>query len=156
MHMIESMPMPTTDDPTDAAFWQAALRSELVVQQCDSCGGYRFPPRPMCPRCQSMELHWQAMSGRGAIWSFAAPSPPLLPAFQGLLPYVTAVIELAEDPALRMVGALIKPGADSIQGIAADTVRIGMPVRVAFWRCAEDVALPCWTVAPSQSEEPLP
>lgn len=145
--MIENMPLPTIDDPTDAPFWQAASRGELVVQQCEGCGHHRFPPRPMCPRCQSMEARWCGLSGRGEIWSFAAPSPPLLPAFQRLWPYVTAVVALPEAPGLRMVGALIRPGADSIQGIGAEAVRIGEPVRVAFWRCAEDVVLPCWTPA---------
>lgn len=151
--MIENMPLPTTDDPIDASFWQAALRGELMAQQCEDCDRYRFPPRPMCPHCQSMRVAWRVLSGRGVIWSFTAPSPPLLPAFQPLLPYVVAVVELAEDPTLRLVGALIRPGADSIQGIDAGAVRIGEPVRVAFWRCAEDVALPCWTPVAFLSEE---
>ncbi len=142
--MIESIPLPATDDPIDAPFWQAALRSELVVQQCDGCGRYRFPPRPMCPDCRCTTAQWQAMSGRGTIWSFAAPRPPLLPAFQELLPYVTAVVELAEHPLLRVTGAMLNPQTGTIQGITAADVAIGAPVRVAFWQCAEDVALPCW------------
>ena len=44
--MSENMPLPTTDDPIDAPFWQAALRGELVAQQCEGCGQHRFPPRP--------------------------------------------------------------------------------------------------------------
>lgn len=142
--MIESIPLPVTDDPTDAPFWQAALRAELVVQQCDGCGHYRFPPRPMCPHCRSMQVHWQPVSGRGTVWSFAVPQPPLLPAFQALLPYVTAVVELAEHPQLRMTGALLDPRSGTPQGMTPDHVYVGAPVSVAFWRCADDVALPCW------------
>ena len=141
--MIENIPLPVTDDPNDAPFWQAALRAELVVQQCDDCGNYRFPPRPMCPHCQSLAMHWQPLSGRGSIWSFAVPQPPLLPAFQALLPYVTAVVELAEHPQLRITGAVMNAHG-GIQGVTPEILNIGAPVQVAFWRCADDVALPCW------------
>jgi uncharacterized OB-fold protein len=142
--MIESIPLPTTDDPTDAPFWQAALRGELLVQRCDNCGHYRFPPRPMCPDCQSLQMNWLPLSGRGTIWSFALPQPPLLPAFQALLPYVTAVVELAEHPQLRITGPILDAGTGSIQGVSPTSVAIGAPVQIDFWRCADDVALPCW------------
>ena len=147
--MIESIPLPATDDPTDAPFWQAALRGELVIQRCDDCGELRFPPRPMCPHCRSLRAQWQPVSGRGTVWSFAAPQPPLLPAFEALLPYVTAVVELAEHPQLRMTGALLATGSATPQGVSADRVRIGAPVSIAFWRCADDVALPCWRLVDS-------
>jgi uncharacterized OB-fold protein len=148
--MIENIPLPTTDDATDAPFWQAALRAELVIQRCADCQRYRFPPRPMCPECQSMRMVWQPVSGRGTIWSFAVPQPPLLPAFQALLPYVTAVVELAEHPQLRMTGPLFNADTCSIQGIAKETVVIGAPVQIAFWRCADDVAMPCWQLLDAQ------
>lgn len=142
--MIESIPLPVTDDPTDAPFWQAALRGELAIQRCDDCGEFRFPPRPMCPQCRSLQARWQPLSGRGTIWSFVQPRPPLLPAFQALLPYVTAVVELAEAPHLRMTGALLDPHSATPQGMTSERVRMGAPVSIAFWRCADDVALPCW------------
>ena len=141
--MIQNIPLPATHEPADAAFWQATLRAELVVQQCTGCGHHRFPPRPMCPVCQSTALQWRTMSGRGTIWSFAVPRPPLLPAFEALLPYVTAVVELEEDPLLRVTGALLDPHTGSMQGVSAESVAIGAPVQIAFCRCAEDVAFPC-------------
>lgn len=154
--MIENMPLPVTDDPIDAPYWQAALRSELVVQQCGQCGARHFPPRAMCPACQSTALQWRPVSGRGTVWSYAAPQPPLLPAFAAQLPYVTAVVALDEDPQLRIVGAVLNAATGSMQGVSAAAVRIGAPVRVAFLRCAEDVALPCWmleSTVQNQSEE---
>jgi uncharacterized OB-fold protein len=147
--MIENMPLPVTDDPIDAPYWRAALRGELVVQQCAQCGARHFPPRAMCPACQSMALCWQPVSGRGTVWSCAAPQPPLLPAFAALLPYVTAVVALEENPQLRIVGAVLDAAGGRMQGVPAQAVRIGAAVRVAFLRCAEDVALPCWTLASS-------
>jgi hypothetical protein len=145
--MIEGIPLPATDDPRDAPFWQAALQGELVVQTCRACGLRRFPPQPMCVRCQSFEHDWRPVSGRGRVWSFAVPHPPLLPAFQEVAPYLVVIVELEEDPALRVVGNLVRTAGGAINKIDPATVRIGMPVRVVFHRAADDVALPRWVPA---------
>jgi hypothetical protein len=142
--MIEGIPLPATDDPLDAPFWAAALRGELVVQRCGACGAWRFPPRPMCPQCQSFTHAWIPVSGRARIWSFAVPHPPLLPAFAALSPYAVVVVQLDEDPMLRMVGNLVARPGGAINEIDPATIRIGAPVRAVFERVAEDVALARW------------
>lgn len=142
--MIADIPLPTTDDPIDAAFWQAALRSELVVQTCRGCRTARHPPRAMCPVCQSMELDWVKASGRGRIWSFAVPQPPLLPAFAAMTPYVTAVVELDDPPGIRIVGPMLDPDSGAITGVDPARIAIGAAVQVSFVSFADDVALPCW------------
>jgi len=146
MTMIESIPLPATDDPIDAPFWQAARRGELVVQRCTACGARRFPPRPMCPSCQSWAHEWQTMSGRGRIWSFVVPHPPLLPAFTRIAPYNVIVVELADDPAIRLVGNLVVSAGGEINEVDPARIVIGTPVRVVFQRVADDVALPRWVV----------
>ena len=145
--MIEGIPLPATDDPNDAPFWQATLRGELLVQTCRGCGKHRFPPRPMCPQCQSFEHVWTPTSGRGRVWTFAVPHPPLLPAFTKFAPYLVIVVELEDDPSIRMVGNLVRSPDGDINEIDPATVRIGMPVRVVFQRAADDVALPYWMPA---------
>ena len=147
--MINDLPLPVTNDPVDHGFWASALQSQLVVQRCSGCRLLRFPPRPMCPKCQSSDSGWQVMSGRGKVWSFATPASPLLPAFEALTPYVTAVVSLDEHEDLRVVGPLLlAPGGD-IQGVRADQLSIGQAVSIEFKRLADDVALPCWVLAPS-------
>ena len=79
--------LPDPDDPAAAEFWAGCGRGELLVQACASCGLRRMPPRPMCARCRSIDVRWDPVSGRGTIWSFAIPHPPLLPAYQELAPY---------------------------------------------------------------------
>tara|TARA_R110001592_G_scaffold363371_1_gene685504 strand:- start:115931 stop:116353 length:423 start_codon:yes stop_codon:yes gene_type:complete len=133
--MLTSIPLPATDDPVDAPFWAGTQRSELLIQSCSGCGEMRFPPRPMCPTCQSQSSAWKPVSGRGIIWSFAMPSPPLLPAFEEMLPYVVGLVALEESPLLRIVGTTL---------IAPDVIAIGLPVKVAFRRYSDDVVLPCW------------
>jgi hypothetical protein len=145
--MIEGTPLPVTDDPMDAPFWAAALRGELAVQRCRGCGKRRFPPRPMCPACQSMELAWEPMSGRGRVWSFVVAHPPLLPSFAAIAPYAVVLVELEDDPSIRMVGNLVPSAKGEINEVDPRTITIGMPVRVVFQTVASDVALPRWIAA---------
>ncbi len=144
--MIEGVPLPATDDPLDAPFWQATLRGELVVQRCRACGAWRFPPRPMCPECRSSEHDWSPVSGRGRIWSFCVPHPPLLPAFAAHAPYAVVVVELEEDARLRMVGNVVRTDDGPIDQVDPARLAIGAAVRVAFRRLADDVALPQWVL----------
>jgi len=145
--MIESFPLPSTDDPADAPFWQAALRGELVVQQCGGCARRRFPPRPVCPHCHSFESAWLPVSGFGRIWSHVTPHPPLLPAFAALAPYNVILVELEDDPGIRLVGNLVPVGGGALNAVDPHTIEIGRRVRVVFDRVADDVALPRWTPA---------
>lgn len=146
--MIDDIPLPATDDPVDAPFWEGTLRNKLLMQCCVQCGEMRFPPRPMCPHCQSSSCEWQVVSGRGRIWSFAVPESPLLPAFESLKPYVTALVELEEQSTLRVVGPMLSGPDGDIKGVTPDQVHIGQAVQVAFKQFAEDVAMPCWVPQP--------
>jgi uncharacterized OB-fold protein len=151
--MIDGIPLPATDDPIDAAFWQATRRGELVVQACRACGRLRFPPRPMCPHCQSFDHDWQRMSGGGRIWSFAVPHPPLLPSFARIAPYNVIIVELDDDPSIRMVGNLVTHAGGEINEIDPATITIGTPVRVVFEPAAEDVVLTRWVVASAEGPD---
>jgi uncharacterized OB-fold protein len=146
MTMIEGAPLPAVTEDS-APFWEGTARGELLMQKCSSCGRLRFPPRPMCPRCQSLDNEWVPMSGRGTVWSFVIPHPPLLPAFAELAPYNVVVVALDEDPALRLVGNLVASPDGPINEIDSETIRIGMPVRVVFQPAGEDIVLPRWMPA---------
>ena len=97
---------PLVDDD-GAPYFAYAAKGELRMQACANCGEVLFPPRPMCPRCQGTEFEWKLMSGRGHVWSFAVPRPPLLPDYAALAPYPVVVVELEEDRRLRLVGNLV-------------------------------------------------
>ena len=105
--MEESFLLPVLDDPDTAPFWEGAARGELLVQHCGNCGVARMPPRPMCPHCRSMETVWEPVSGRGTVWSYVIPHPPLLPAYTEFAPYNVIVVALEENPGLRLVGNLV-------------------------------------------------
>ena len=138
--------LPDLADPTSAPFWEGCARGELLVQACASCGLRRMPPRPMCPRCRSIEVRWEVTSGRGRVWSFIVPHPPLLPAFAAVAPYNAIIVELEEEPTIRFAGNLVASADGEINEIDPTTITIGEPVRVVFHRI-EDVSLPRWTRA---------
>lgn len=123
--------LPALDDDS-AGFWEGCRSHELRVQRCDDCGHPQFPPRQMCPVCQSTALSWQKVSGHGHIWSFVVPHPPLLPAYAELAPYNVIVVALDEDPTLRMVGNLVAGEGAQINSVDPATIEIGMAVTVVF------------------------
>jgi len=98
----------------------------------------------MCPNCNSLDHTWDAMSGRGRVWSYVVPHPPTLPAFMEVAPYNVVVVELDEDPTIRLVGNLLASPDGAINDIDPATIQIGEAVRVVFQPAGEDVFLPRW------------
>ncbi len=132
-------PLPRPDDASQR-YWAACRAGELRMQCCAACGRFRFPPRPMCPSCQSFECEWPAMSGRGQLCSWVVCHPPLLPAFQSRAPLAIVLVELEDDPSLRVVGNLFECPLSEIE--------IGMPLEVFFEHVTPEVSLPQWRPAP--------
>ncbi|WP_030317743.1 Zn-ribbon domain-containing OB-fold protein [Streptomyces sp. NRRL B-3229] len=129
-------------DPTGAPFWEYAERGELRVQACADCGELRFPPRPCCPHCQSFEQEWRPVSGRGRVWSYVVPHPPLLPDYAAQAPYNVVVVELEEAPRIRLIGNLVRAAGAPLNSLDPDRIRIGARVQVVF---AD--GLPQWVLA---------
>ena len=131
------MILPDVDHPVSGPFWAGCAAGELRVQACAGCGRRRMPPRPMCPQCNSLEVRWDTLAPTGTVWSFAVPHPPLLPAYEERLPYAVLVVELDDDPAIRLVG-------DTAEGVDPTAIAIGQAVTACFERVADDVVLPRW------------
>ncbi|MGW5738725.1 MULTISPECIES: Zn-ribbon domain-containing OB-fold protein [Streptomyces] len=132
-----------TIDGDGAPFWEYAARGELRVQACGACGELRFPPRPCCPHCQSFDSRWQRMSGRGRIWSYVRPHPPLLPAYAAQAPYNAIIVELADAPRIRLVGNLVTTADAPLNSVDPERLRIGAKVQVAF-ADVDGIAMPRW------------
>jgi uncharacterized OB-fold protein len=125
------LPVPDEDG---APFWEYAARGELRVQACaaEGCGRLRFPPRPCCPHCQSFESEWRRMSGRGRIWSYVRPHPPLLPAYAAQAPYNVILVELADAPQIRLAGNLVSAAGAPLNSVDPARLRIGARVQAVF------------------------
>ncbi|MDH6450906.1 MULTISPECIES: OB-fold domain-containing protein [unclassified Streptomyces] len=129
-------------DATGAPFWQYATRGELRVQACADCGELRFPPRPCCPHCQSFGSEWRPVSGRGRVWSYVVPHPPLLPDYAAQAPYNVIVVELEEAPRIRLVGNLVGAAGARLDSFDLGRIRIGARVHVVF-----SDGLPQWVLS---------
>ena len=146
--LVDGLLLPWPDADGEP-FWQYALRGELRVQACADCGLRRFPPRPSCPRCHSFADTWQPTSGRGRIWSFVVAHPPLLPAYAAQAPYPVAVVELDDDPAIRLVGTLtpsIRQPDAPWNAVPVSRLRIGAPVQAVYQILTPGVAVPRWAL----------
>jgi uncharacterized OB-fold protein len=116
-------------------FWTGGARGQLCFLRCADCGQYIHPPQPICPRCHSKRLAPQAVSGRAVVHTFSVNHQPWMPGPP--LPYVVAIVEIEEDPSVRLT--------TNIVGCSADEVQIGMPVRAVFEHHADpdgDIWLP--------------
>lgn len=128
--MIAERPLPEIT-PLTEPFWSAAKERRLVVQRCDDCATYRFPPEIGCYRCGSLRSSWVPVSGRATLYSWTVCHPPLLPYFQERAPWLVAVVQLEEGP--RMVTNLV--------GVPAEEYEIGLPLEVDFEEVDEEITL---------------
>lgn len=119
-------PQPSPDVDTDG-FWAATAEGRLALCRCRSCRTWLQPPLERCRRCGG-DTAFEDVSGRGAIHSFIVVRHPAVPGFLDELPYVVGLVELVEQPGLRLPARII--------GVEPDAVMIGMAVE------AELVALP--------------
>ena len=104
------------------------------------------PPRPVCPRCHGRDLGWERTSGTGTVVSYTVNHQRWIPTME--VPYVIALVELAEQAGLRLTTNLV--------GCAPDDVRIGMPVRVRFEPVSDEIALPLFEPDPTAATFPPP
>jgi uncharacterized OB-fold protein/acyl dehydratase len=130
----ERRPRPAISDDT-RFFWEGVERGELLIQRCAACGELRHPPRPMCPRCRSLDWDAVRASGRGTVHSYVVPHHPRLPAFPDR--YVVALVDLEEGT--RLVTNLID--------IAPEEVSIGMPVELQCTKVDDGLVLPLFRPA---------
>ena len=129
--MTFSRPLPSPNALT-APYWQAAHQRELTLPRGEACATFHFDPRRACPQCGSPQLGWHTASGKGEVYSFTVVHRAPSKGFEELVPYVVAVVALAEGPHLMTRLTQVQP----------DTVRIGMPVQVDFEKQDEETTLP--------------
>lgn len=118
------MPAAPVVDDASRFYWEAARAHRLEILRCRDCGTWIHYPRPRCHRCLGADVAPAPVSGRGIVASFTvthfAPSPELA----AELPITLVLVELEEQPGLRVVTNLVEaePG----------DLRIGLPVEVVF------------------------
>ncbi|WP_369247343.1 Zn-ribbon domain-containing OB-fold protein [Streptomyces sp. R41] len=119
-------PAPGFDVPEADAFtrpyWDGAAEGRLLVRRCGGCGRAHHYPREFCPYCWSEDVEWERASGRATLYTWSVVHRNDLPPFGERVPYVAAVVDLAEGPRMMTEVVECEEGA----------LRIGMELEVAF------------------------
>jgi uncharacterized protein len=116
-------PVPEPDELT-RFYWDGASHGQLLIQRCEGCGLFLFPPGVACPRCLSEALTPTPVSGRGTLYAFTVAQQAFDIAFADDIPYVLGIVELEEQEHLRIL--------TNIVGTDADTLSSGQAVEAVF------------------------
>ncbi len=145
-------PEPT---PESAEFWAGLRRHELRIQRCRACARHYF-----CPRCWSSDVEWETVSGRATLESYVVSYRPA-PGFEERVPYVIAVVTLAEGP--RMMSNVVGVGLDRDTPAEriAQLLPADLPLEVVFEQSGvlpggEALVLPLFRPAASPAPAPPP
>jgi uncharacterized OB-fold protein len=112
-------PRPTAES---RAFWTGGRNGELLITRCRGCGRFFHPPAPACWRCRSTDVAPEALSGRATVAAYTVNRQNWVPGFEP--PYVVAMVELADEPDVRLI--------TNVTGVSVDDIRIGLAVEVFF------------------------
>ena len=120
--MPKRSPVP---DALSKPFWDACNEGRLIMQTCGVCNRMQFPPEPTCSQCKSKDsLIWREVSGRGRIYGYAVMHDCRIRVLQADQPFNLGIVELDEDPGVKMYSHL--------RGVPVDEVPVGAKVQVEF------------------------
>jgi hypothetical protein len=91
------LPAPQIDEH-NRPHWDGLKQGELRFQRCRACGHAWLPAREQCPSCLSSETGWEAASGKASLVSWITYHVAFNKAFKDRLPYIVAIVALAEGP----------------------------------------------------------
>jgi len=130
--------VPVDQDTKD--FYRGWLDHELRIDRCADCGRWQHPPRPMCPACWSWNVVPTPVSGRGTVHLLIRlhQGPPLEGVDYAASPHPVAVVELDEQPGLRITSTVVNCDPREIE--------IGMPVELT-WIDRDGVPFPAFRPA---------
>lgn len=116
-------PLPAPDKFTKF-HWEAAKKHQVAIAKCTKCGQLNHWPKSNCRYCQNDTLAPSVVSGKGKIYSYHITHYPYDQAFLKNGPYNVILVELDEDPRVRMISNLVhhKP----------EQLKIGAPVEAVF------------------------
>ncbi|MGW4050645.1 Zn-ribbon domain-containing OB-fold protein [Streptomyces sp. NPDC004779] len=122
-------------DAFTRAYWDAAAEGRLLIRRCRACARPHHYPREFCPHCWSEDVVWEPATGRATLYTWSVVHRNDLPPFDARVPYVAAVVDLAEGP--RMMTEVVD--------VLEDALRVDMELEVAFRTGEGGVAVPVFT-----------
>ncbi len=102
---------------------------KLMGSICKNCGELYAPPRKLCIKCNTADMEWKPLSGKGKLAAFSCIGVGTQfmvdKGYSMKKPYCFSVIKLDEGPMIS--GQLV--GVDETK---PDTIKIETPVQVKF------------------------
>lgn len=111
-------PQPAPDFDTEG-FWRATAERRLALCRCTGCGLWLQPPLERCRRCAG-PTRFEEVAGTGTVYSYIVQRQPVVVGYVDTVPYVVALVELDEQPGLRLPARLV--------GVEPEGVHVGMRV----------------------------
>src|SRR5262249_51234049 len=126
-------PIPVPSDLT-RPFWAAAKRGVRALQRCQACGHFQHPPYPTCVSCMAIDLAFEPVSGKGAIYAYTIMYHAGDRRFAAAIPYASIIVELDGAPGALLAGNLLEaPYTEA---------KVGRRVEVIFEPLNDDITLP--------------
>jgi len=114
---------------TATSFDKFCGEKKLMASKCQKCGAVELPPRPICTKCNSLEIEWVELKGKGKIVSYTVigvgPWTMVSEGYDRDHPYCSGIVELDEGPRIttQILGVDVnKP----------ENIKIGTPVTADF------------------------
>ena len=123
--------LPTITD-LNRPFWDGCAAGVLRYQACRPAGHPRYPVSDVCPTCLSKDYDWRDASGDAEVLSAVVFHRGYHKAYEALVPYNVALVQLAEGPRLF----------SNVMPLDRRDIRAGTRVHVVFDEVASGVAIP--------------
>lgn len=109
-------------------YWDGCARNELLIMRCADCGFWIHYPRTICPKCWSVAVRPERVSGYATLFSFALYHEP-----EGVYPFTLA--ELVEQKRLRIPSTVVN--------CEVDDLTLGMPLQLT-WISYKGLSVPAF------------
>jgi uncharacterized protein len=114
--------------PNPSRAWrEIPQRYRLEAGKCRNCGFVAFPPRLVCPRCQSRAFETVGLAAAGKLITYTVIRVPPRP-FAEQAPYALGIVEL--DDGVRLMG--------QVADCAFEDLEVGKRVKTEFRRVSEE------------------
>ena len=131
-------PIPVPNEWTKP-FWDSAKQGVLKLQRCQACRRFQHPPYPTCVNCMAIDLAFEPVSGKGAIYTYTIMYHVGDKRFADAVPYASIIVELDDAPGALMAGNLLD--AEYTEA------KVGRRVEVVFRPLNDDITLPQFRLA---------
>ncbi|TFF99087.1 MAG: Zn-ribbon domain-containing OB-fold protein [Promethearchaeota archaeon] len=114
---------------TIESYLEYIRNKKLMGSRCKECGATYVPVRKLCTECNTANMEWVEMSGKGKLAAFTSitvGTPYFVEkGYDRKNPYCFSVIELEEGPMVS--GQLV-----GVNESEPDTIKIGTPLKATF------------------------